>query len=391
MNSKELGLDTLCIHAGELEDKQFKGAISPIYLSTSYEFIDEDPKRYPRNFDTPNQLAVAEKIAAIEHTDRALLFGSGMAALSTMFLAMLKPGDHLVVQNTVYGGTHNFLMKVLRRYNIDFTYTDGYSVADFENSLKPNTRLIHIETPSNPLLTITDIKGVADLAKSKGIITSIDNTFATPVNQIPADLGIDLIIHSATKYFGGHSDILAGAVAGPNHLMEDVWEIGRNLGGNLSDLTVWLLERSMKTLGLRVKKQNKNAQKIAEFLDAHADIKSVYYPGLKSHPEHDLAKHQMRGFGGMMSFELSDGIDPLKFQKSLKLIKASMSLAGIETTVTSPFLTSHALMTPEQRAGLGISDNLIRFSTGIEKAKDLMDDIEQAIKISKKESVLSTN
>ena len=389
MNSKELGLDTLCVHVGEVEDKQFHGAISPIFLSTSYEFIDQDPKRYPRNFDTPNQLAVAEKIAALEHTDKAYLFGSGMAALSTMFLAMLKPGDHLLVQNTVYGGTHNFLVKVLKRFNIDFTYTAGYELEDFENAIQPNTKLIHIETPSNPLLTITDIKAIAQLAKSKGILTSIDNTFATPVNQTPVDMGIDLVMHSATKYFGGHSDILAGAVAGPSHLMEDVWEIGRNLGGNLSDLTVWMLERSMKTLGLRVKKQNKNALKIAEFLENHEDIKQVYYPGLRSHPEHNIAASQMSGFGGMLSFELSDGIDALVFQKALKLIKASMSLAGVETTVTSPFLTSHALMSPEQRADLGISDGLIRFSTGIEKAKDLINDITQAIKLAKKESILS--
>lgn len=391
MDEKKMGSNTLCTHAGELKDEQFKGAVSPIYLSTSYEFIDEEPKRYPRNFDTPNQVSVSQKIATLEHADKALLFGSGMAALSTMFLAMLRPGDHLVVQNTVYGGTHNFLMKVLKPFNIEFSYTEGYTVEDFEKAIRPNTKLIHIETPSNPLLTVTDIKAVANLAKTRGIITSIDNTFASPINQKPIDLGIDLVAHSATKYLGGHSDILAGVVAGPTELMEAVWEIGRNLGGNLSDLTVWMLERSMKTLGLRIKQQNKNAFKISKYLEEHSDIKKVNYPGLKSHPEHAIAKSQMRGFGGMLSFELDDTIDALVFQKSLKLIKASMSLAGVETTVTSPFLTSHALMSPEQRANLGISDNLIRFSTGIENAKDLIADISQAIKTAKKETAIVSN
>lgn len=379
MSKKKLGLNTICIHTGEVPDEQFKGAVSPMFLSSSYEFLDVDVKRYPRYFNTPNQEYLAKKIAALEHTEAALIFGSGMAAISTMFLAFLKQGDHLVVQNTLYGGTVNFIKEEFPKYGIEFTFTNGYQVEDFEAAIQDNTKLIHIETPSNPLMTITDIKAIAKLGKSKGIFTSIDNTFASPVNQNPMDLGIDMVMHSATKYFGGHSDICAGAVASSEEHIERIWNVGKNLGGSLSDMTVWMLERSMKTLGLRVKAQTKNAMKLAKWLEKHPKISKVNYPGLKSHPEHKLANSQMKGFGAMLSFELTDDLDSYQFQKQLKLIKSSMSLAGVESTMLSPHLTSHALLSQEERDAIGISDQLIRFSVGIENTKDLKHDIDQAI------------
>jgi len=379
MSKKNLGLNTICTHVGEIKDEQFKGAVSPIYLSSSYEFLDVDVKRYPRYFNTPNQEYLSKKVAALENAEAALIFGSGMAAISHMFLAFLKKGDHLVVQNTLYGGTVNFIKEEFPKYGIEYTFTDGYKVEDFENAIQENTTLIHIETPSNPLLTVTDIKAVTDLAKDKGIYTSIDNTFASPVNQNPLDLGVDMVMHSATKYFGGHSDICAGAVASSNEIIERIWNVSKNLGGSLSDMTVWMLERSMKTMGLRVKKQTKNAMKMAKWLNKHPKVSKVYYPGLKSHPEHKLAESQMRGYGAMLSFELTDDLDAYKFQKALNLIKSSMSLAGIESTVISPHLTSHALLSPEERKKVGISDQLIRFSVGIEEVKDLKRDIDQAI------------
>lgn len=377
---KTLGLNTICTHVGEVTDQQFKGAVSPIYTSTSYEFLDVDIKRYPRYFNTPNQEYLAQKIAALEHTESALIFGSGMAAISTLFMAFLKNGDHVVVQNTLYGGTVNFIKKELPKYGIEYTFTDGYQLDDFEKAIQPNTKLIFIETPSNPLMTITDIEAVAALSKQRGILSAIDNTFASPVNQNPIDLGIDIVMHSATKYLGGHSDISAGALASSKDLIEHIWHAAINFGGNLSDYTVWLLERSIKTLGLRVKAQTANALHIANWLNNHDHIKNVYYPGLESHPEHSLAKKQMHGFGAMLSFELHKDIDALKFQKQLKLIKSSMSLAGVESTVISPFLTSHALLTPEERQKVGISDQLIRFSVGIEEVEDLQSDINQSIK-----------
>ncbi|WP_299116276.1 aminotransferase class I/II-fold pyridoxal phosphate-dependent enzyme [uncultured Winogradskyella sp.] len=381
MPKQNLGLNTICTHIGEIKDEQFKGSVSPIYLSSSYEFLDVDVKRYPRYFNTPNQEYLSKKIAALEYTDAAMIFGSGMAAISHMFFAFLQKGDHLVVQNTLYGGTVNFIKEEFPKYGIEYTFTNGYKVEDFEAAIQDNTRLIHIESPSNPLLTVTDIKAIAKLGKTKGIFTSIDNTFASPVNQNPIDLGINMVMHSATKYFGGHSDICAGAVASSKENIERIWNVSKNLGGSLSDMTVWMLERSMKTLGLRVKAQTKNAMKLAKWLNKHPKVLRVYYPGLKSHPEHKLAKSQMKGFGAMLSFELIHDLDSEQFQNELKLIKSSMSLAGIESTVLSPHLTSHALLSPAEREAVGISDQLIRFSVGIEAFKDLKHDIAQAIAV----------
>ncbi|CDF79021.1 cystathionine gamma-lyase [Formosa agariphila KMM 3901] len=384
--TKKLGLQTICTHVGEVKDEQFKGAVSPIYISTSYQFEDVDVKRYPRYFNTPNQEMLSKKIAALEHAEAGMIFGSGMAAISTTLLAFLKTGDHIIVQNTLYGGTSNFIREEFPKYGIEFSFTDGYEVSDFEAAIQDNTKVIYIETPSNPLLTITDIKGVAALAKDKGLLSIIDNTFASPVNQNPIDFGIDIVLHSATKYLGGHSDILAGAVACSNEHMNIIWNVAKNLGGSLSDFMVWMLERSIKTLVLRVKAQNRNAKKLAKYLNTHSDIKNVYYPGLKSHPQYKLAKSQMKGFGGMLSFELNDELDATAFQKELKLIKPSMSLAGVESTMLSPYKTSHGLLSQEERDSIGVTNGLIRFSVGIETKDDLIQDIEQAIKAVKKQA-----
>ena len=379
MTKEKKGLNTICTHVGEVEDKQFKGAISPLYMSSSYAFEDVDVKRYPRYFNTPNQEALCKKIAALEHTEAGLIFGSGMAAVSTTLLAFLRAGDHIVLQQTLYGGTYNLVTEEFDKYGILYSFTQGWQPSDFEVLIQENTKVIYIETPSNPLLTITDLEAIASLAKKHGIVSMIDNTFASPVNQNPIDFGIDVVIHSATKYMGGHSDICAGAVASTKENIIRIFHLAKNLGGSLSDYTVWLLERSMKTMGLRVKAQNENAQRMAEFLDAHNAIEKVYYPGLSHHPDHALAKSQMRGFGGMLSFELKPAFDASEFQKALQLIKASMSLAGVESTVLLPTKTSHSLMTPETRAEQGIKDGLIRFSVGIEEPADLMADIEQAL------------
>ncbi|MDA8568918.1 PLP-dependent aspartate aminotransferase family protein [Flavobacteriaceae bacterium] len=380
MELKKTGINTLCTHYGELEDPLYKGAVSPLYMSTSYAFEDVEVKRYPRYFNTPNQVALAKKIAALEQSEAALIFGSGMAAVSTAMLAFLSAGDHVVLQKTLYGGTYNFVAEELERFGIAYTFTKGLAPNDFEAALQDNTKVIYIETPSNPLLTITDLKAVGILAKKAGIVSMIDNTFASPVNQNPADFGIDVIIHSATKYMGGHSDICAGAVAASQAHIDQVFRLAKNFGGSLSDYTVWLLERSIKTMGIRVKAQNENAMKMATYLEEHPEVSKVYYPGLKSHPDHALAAAQMSGFGGMLSFELKEGLDASAFQKALQLIKPSMSLAGIESTLLSPTLTSHALLSLEERKYQGIADGLIRFSVGIEEVAALQSDIDQAIK-----------
>jgi len=379
MAKKNLGVNTICTHVGEIEDTQFKGAISPIYLSTSYQFEDVEVKRYPRYFNTPNQEFLSKKIAALEHAEGALIFGSGMAAISTTLFAFLSAGDHVVLQNDLYGGTRNLVEEQFNRYKIAYTFTDGMSISDFDKAITSNTKMIYIETPSNPLLKLVDIKAIANLAKANRLLTVIDSTFASPIVQNPIDLGIDIVIHSATKYFGGHSDILAGAVATSQEHIDTIWSLAKDTGGSLSDFTVWMLERSMKTLAIRVKAQNKNAKKLAKYLDRHTGVEKVYYPGLKSHPDHELAKSQMRSYGAMLSFELKAGIDASAFLKALKLIKPSMSLAGVESTMLLPYLASHALLSQEERDAQGITDRLIRFSVGIEDVKDLKHDIHRAI------------
>lgn len=378
MKNNTLGVNSICTHVGEVTDTQFKGAISPLFMATSYAYDGMDAKRYPRSFNSPNQVALAKKVAVLEHCEAGLIFGSGMAAISHALLGLLKNGDHVVFPATMYGGAYNFVVKEFDKYGIEYSFTSGFSLEHFRNEIKPNTKLIYLETPSNPLMKITDLEMIAKLAKENNCITMIDNTFASPINQNPALFGIDIIMHSATKYMGGHSDISAGTICGPQEYMDKIWETSINLGGHLSDYTVWLLERSMKTLALRVKRQSKTAKKLAQWLENHQQVARVYYPGLKSHPDYHIAKKQMTGYGGMLSFELKEGLDAIAFMRALNLIKYSMSLAGVESTILSPAETSHFLLTPEEREKQGISDGLMRFSVGIEEKKDLIADLEQA-------------
>ncbi|TBW28575.1 PLP-dependent aspartate aminotransferase family protein [Gramella sp. KN1008] len=377
--SKPKGINTICTHVGELEDTEFRGAVSPLYMSTSYAFEDVEVKRYPRYFNTPNQVALTRKMAALEHGESSLIFGSGMAAVSTSLMAFLRSGDHVVFQDSLYGGTSNLVTEEFDKFGIAYSFAKDARIESLEAELKENTKVIYIETPSNPLLRITDMKAVAKLAKKEGLVSMIDNTFASPVNQNPIDFGIDVVIHSATKYMGGHSDILAGTVISSKEYIDRIFQMAKNFGGSLSDYTVWLLERSLKTMGIRVKAQNENAMKLAEYLNSHSDVSKVYYPGLKDHPDHKLAKEQMKGYGGMLSFELNEDINVSEFMKSLELIKPSMSLAGVESTILLPSKTSHGLLSAEEREKQGIKDNLLRFSVGIEETEDLIEDLEQAI------------
>ena len=379
MLKRDNGINTICTHTGSVDDTVYGGATSPIYLSTSYSFVDNITNRYPRYFNTPNQEFLAKKVAALEKSESAMIFSSGMAAISNVMLMVLKTGDHAVIQNDIYGGTRNFIEKHFKSFDIEYTFTRDLTKNAFSECIKNNTKLIYIETPSNPLLKLVDIFSVGQLGRSKGVLTVIDNTFATPIVQRPITLGIDIVIHSATKYFGGHSDITAGAVASSKLIIDKLWHLSKDFGGSLSDFSVWMLERSMKTLSIRVKAQQKNAKKLASFLNSHKAIKKVYYPGLESHEDHALAKTQMKGFGAMMSFELMDEYEPLKFLSGLELIKHSGSLAGVESTMILPSKSSHSLLTEKQRLEQGISNQLIRFSVGIESKKDLIYDIEQSL------------
>ncbi len=372
------GLNTICTHVGQVKDEQFGGSVSPIYPGTSYEYIDKDIDRYPRYSSTPNQEFLAKKVAALEETEDAIILGSGMAAISTSLMAFLNSGDHIVLQNDIYGGTRNLVEAQFQRYGIQYSFTDGLDAKSFEKEIKANTKAIYIETPSNPLLKLVDIKQIADLSRSNGLISFIDNTFATPLIQKPHKLGIDIILHSATKYFGGHSDICAGAVASTAEHREIIWNLSKNLGGSLSDYTAWLLERSMKTLSVRFFAQQKNAGELSKYLSECKFIDKIYYPGLETHPNHDIARKQMTGYGAVISFELNKSIEQKSFLTSLNMINPSMSFAGVESTMLSPAETSHYLLTPEERIVQGITDNLIRFSVGIEDVPDIQNDIEQA-------------
>ena len=374
--SKKIG--TKCVHSGNIVDDKFHGSISPIYPATTYDYRKTDT--YPRYFNTPNQLALSRKISDLESAEDSILFGSGLGAVSSTMFSFLKSGDHVILHDSIYGGTINLVNTEFKKFNIDFSYIDINDVDLLKSTIKKNTRIIYFETPTNPLLQIVDISLISSVAKENNIISIIDNTFASPINQNPINFGIDLVIHSATKYLGGHSDILAGSVSGAKEHIEKIKKSGINYGANLSDYTVWLLERSIKTLSVRVNAQNQNALDLAKFLDDNSLIKKVYYPGLKNHLSHEIASKQMNGFGGMMSFEVTDKINSEDFVSDLKIISPTMSLAGVESSITSPSKTSHKKVDPQIRKKLGISDNLLRFSVGIEDIEDLMLDLDKSLK-----------
>ncbi|HJO70295.1 MAG TPA: PLP-dependent aspartate aminotransferase family protein [Flavobacteriaceae bacterium] len=383
MVNKSKKFSTKCVHEGEIKDTMYQGIGSPLFMSTTYPWYggeDAEKKPYPRYFNTPNQEFLSKKIAALENGEKALIFTSGMAAISTSIMANVKSGDHLIFQEDLYGGTRNFIKTEFDKYGIEYSFAKGLDSNHFSDEIKDNTVGIYIESPSNPLLKIVDLKAISSIANQKSIWTMIDNTFASPVNQNPINHGIDIVIHSATKYLGGHSDICAGAVISTNSKIEKILDSAKNFGGNLSDYTVWLLERSMKTLHIRVKEQTRNAKLLAKMLNKNDNIITVYYPGLSSHPSHDIAKSQMNDFGAMMSFDLKENVDVYTFLESLEIIKPAMSLAGVETTVNFPMKTSHGLLTQKERDNQGIGDKLIRLSVGIEDYQDLYDDLDSAIK-----------
>jgi cystathionine beta-lyase len=370
---------TQCVHAGNLRDKSTRGLNTPIYPSSAFSYGDGAENIYPRYYNTPNQKAVVEKLCALEGAEDGILFSSGMAAISSVMLAFLESGDHAVIHKDIYGGTHHFVTADFRRFGIEFTFS-GNTAGEIDAAIRPNTRLIYIETPSNPLLMITDIQAAAEVGRRRGIVTVIDNTFASPINQNPVALGIDIVIHSGTKYIGGHSDLCCGAAVGGAAHIARVKRAAVNLGGSLNALTCHLLERSLKTLAVRVERHNSNAMAVAEFLTRHPVVRRVNYPGLETHPGHAVARRQMRGFGGMLSFELDGGRAACqRFLRRLKMVTPALSLGGVETIICAPVATSHAKLTAAERAELGIGDGLLRLSVGIEAAEDVIGDLGQAL------------
>ena len=371
--------ETQCIHSGGCRDPITRGLNTPIFTSSSYEYLDREECPYPRYFNTPNQDAVVKKMCALEGGEDGVLFSSGMAAMSTAILSFAGAGDHVVLMDELYGGTHALATRDFNRLGIGYTFTPTEAEAIVQAAIE-STKVIVIESPTNPLLGIVDIRRVAALARERGITTIIDNTFATPVNQNPLTMGIDVVVHSGTKYLGGHSDLCCGVVVTSAEKTALVREFARNLGGSLDANSAYLLERSLKTLSLRVERQSENALLLAEFLERQHGVTRVFYPGLPNFPGHQLAKSQLRAFGGMLSFELDEQrVDTARFLRRLKLITPAVSLGGVESTICAPAVTSHVKMSAAERKRVGISDNLFRLSVGIEHPEDLMEDLAQAL------------
>lgn len=371
--------ETLCVHNGTYHDSATRGVNTPIFTSSSFEYLERENCPYPRYFNTPNQDVVVRKMCSLEEGQDGVLFSSGMAAMSTTVLAFAGSGDHVMLLDELYGGTHAFATDTFDRLGIQYSFaaTDADSVIQAATQA---TKVIIIESPTNPLLGIIDIRRVAEFARSRGITTIIDNTFATPVNQRPLSLGIDVVIHSGTKYLGGHSDLCCGIAITSHEYADRIRAMARHLGGSLNAITCYLLERSLKTLAIRVERQTQNAHRIAEFLDSHNSVTKVNYPGLPNFRGHAVARSQMTGFGGMLSFELSeDHVSTKAFLRRLRMIRPAVSLGGVESIICAPSETSHVKISSEERRRIGINDSLLRLSVGIEHADDIIEDISQAL------------
>lgn len=371
--------ETKCVHKGTYRDTATGGVNTPIFTSSSFEYLDRAIVHYPRHFNTPNQAAVVEKIRTLEGAEDGVLFSSGMASISTTIMSFIRTGDHVLMLDELYGGTHAFASEMFDRFNIMYSYVTS-SFEEIKNAVLPETKMMVFETPTNPLLTVLDIKRITNFAKENGILTVVDNTFATPINQNPFKLGVDFVVHSGTKYLGGHSDLCCGVAVCSKEHSEIIRKTACHFGGSLNAVAAYLLERSLKTLALRVDRQSDNALSIAEFLEDHDAVQKVNYPGLSSFQGHEIARKQMKKFGAMLSFELKeDLIDTNTFLSRLKLIRPAVSLGGVETIICSPAQTSHAKMAKEERERVGISDGLLRLSVGIENSYDLIEDIEQSL------------
>lgn len=337
------------------------------------------PEFYTR-YGNPTVSQAEAVLAALEGAESALMTASGMGAVSATVLSIVSQGSHVLAQTNHYGGTANLLEKVLPKFGVEVTQVDQRDASAFERALRPNTKLILAESPSNPIMALTDLLAVASLGKSRGITTLIDNTFATPINQRPLDLGFDLVFHSATKYFGGHSDLIAGVVMGRKDAITQVWNTHVILGTVLGPFDAWLVLRGLRTLSLRVHRHNENAMALAQFLEGHRGVKAVYYPGLKSHPQHELARRQMSGFGGMLSFELKGGYEAAaRVLSRLRLASRAASLGGVETLALHAATNFLHYMTLEEAARIGIAPGLLRISVGLEGRDDLIADFEQAL------------
>jgi len=379
-------IETKLIHSGEPHPRVMGAVSLPIFQTAMFEYAGEESYhdiRYIRLNNSPNHVALHQKLAALENAEAALVTASGMAAITTSLLTVLSAGDHLLAQNCLYGGTHDFLTQDFAGLGLEFDFIDGDDPDSWKTKLRPNTKAIYVEAMSNPTLQVSDLKATAEFAKEHQLVSLIDNTFPSPINFRPAEWGFDVSLHSCTKYLNGHSDIVGGACIGPADLIEKITHKLNHLGGSMDPHAAFLLHRGMKTLALRVRCQNESAMKIATFLEAHPAIERVNYPGLESHPRHQRSRDLFDGFSGMMSFEIKGGVNAAeRFIQRARLPIVAPSLGGVETLITRPSTTSHSGMSREDRARLGITDSLIRVSVGIEATEEIIEDFDQALRSS---------
>src|SRR3981081_1556567 len=372
--------------AADLEKKNGPLA-TPIYQTSTFEVTDNDEQlrathtdHFYTRYGTPTNTVAEETVAKLEGVDAAQTFASGMGAITTTIMALLKAGDHIVAQRDIYGGVTKFLSQWLPKFGIETTFVDTVDYEQHERAVRPNTKLLYLESPTNPTLRVVNLKKVAALAKRHNLISMIDGTFGTPVNQRPAEFGIDLIMHSGTKYLSGHTDLICGVVAGRAELIEKVHATRTTIGNCMDPHASWMLVRGLKTLAVRVARQDENALRVAEFLSEHAKVRSVHYPFLKTHPQYAVAREQMSGGGGMVSFEVEGtGEDARRASESIRLFPLPPSLGGGEALVSIPVLTSHAMIEPSQREKMGVTEQMVRLSVGIENVDDLIADLEQAL------------
>jgi cystathionine beta-lyase/cystathionine gamma-synthase len=386
---KQNGFSTKAVRAGERRDPATGAVVTPIYETSVFAFtstkqlIDAVSEKSSRDVYTrwsnPTITAAEKKIAELEGAEDCVVFSSGMAAISTAIISLVSSGDHIVSVRDLYGGTVGLFSDLMSRFGVRTTFIEATNVGEISSAVRSNTKILFLETPTNPTLKLVDLQKAAEIAAKHGAKVLVDNTFASPYNQQPLQFGCDATLHSATKYLAGHNDVTAGAIAGPRELMEPMRKLRRTLGGVLDPHGAWLLLRGMKTLALRMARHNSNGQQIAEYLENHPNVEKVYYPGLRTHLQHTLAKRQMKGFGGVVSFELKGDLNQtMRFVDNLKLALLAPSLGGAETLVSQPSTASHFFMDPDERRKAGISDSLVRLSLGIEDVEDIISDLAQA-------------
>jgi cystathionine beta-lyase/cystathionine gamma-synthase len=381
--TRVLDLATLALHAGEAQHDPDTPVVQPIYQTVN--FVQEvgtgEGMRYPRYGNSPNAEVVQRRIAALEGAEAAVVLGSGMGATACALLALLRPGDHLLASAWIYGGTQRLFLQEFVTFGIDVTLLDPTETRVWRRKLRKETRAIFLETPVNPTCRVLDLRPVSHFTQEEGIALVVDSTFASPVNLRPIEYGADVVIHSATKFLNGHHDVLGGVVCGTEAYIEEVRQKMMLWGQAPDPFACWLLERGIKTLDVRVRRQNENAMRIAEWCAERKEIRRVHYPGLSSHPDHEVARTLLDGFGGMMALELSGGARAAeRFLRKLKLIRHAPSLGGVDSLVSEPRFSSHAHIDAEARAKLGIPDGFLRLSIGIEGAADLIADLEQALR-----------